>query len=429
MKYLNKISWSKISFENLQISNLLQLRKMFLLFAYIITLIASIVLLIINLNGEDQLFLIIRYFIIVFSVVGLLLIWKSYISFAEILLPIVVFTAYSAAYFSSNITVLFFIIGITLHINAVSFITNKKSIIITGYLTCLIIITYTLNKSNYEWLDIILIILVHFIFLSIVQRLITNLEINLKQSITKSNELNKKLKIKNEETQMFVNIMAHDVKSPLRSITGFNQLLKIKIDKLKLKDDSIDTYLSYIDNSSKQLSTMIDDILSKARAENTSHKYETIDIKELIETQLFKLKYQIDVSEINIELKELKTIYGDRRSLVILFSNIISNAIKYMPNEPNHKGRIHISQTEENLLDIITIRDNGIGMEGKYLETIFQPFKRLHTNSEYDGTGLGLSVCKTIVEKHNGIISVESKPGKGTCFRVQLPKNDTSDYN
>jgi len=222
---------------------------------------------------------------------------------------------------------------------------------------------------------------------------------------------------------MFVNIMAHDIKSPLYGISGFNHLLREKIEELGLKDESIDTYLSYIDESSEQLNTIIDDVLTKAREEGASKEYEKIDLKELIENQLFKLKYQIDKADILIELNDLETIYGDRRSFVILFSNIISNSIKYMPKKEVYKGHITISQTNLDLYNLIKITDNGIGIEEKNLSTIFEPFKKLHVNNEYEGTGLGLSVCKTIVENHNGCILVDSKLNEGTTFQIKLPKN------
>jgi len=386
-------------------------------------LLASVILLSKQTITNGKLIPIIFCLIILASILGIFLFWKRYYTAIEILFPVIIYSSFSIVFYSNEISELYFVIGITLHMIAMSFITSKKWLMWLVHLTCLTLVIVTLYNSGNELIDIILNILVYFFFFVIINRLITDLENKLNQSIKTSNELNEKLKIKNNETQMFVNIMAHDIKSPLYGISGFNHLLREKIEELGLKDESIDTYLSYIDESSEQLNTIIDDVLTKAREEGASKEYEKIDLKELIENQLFKLKYQIDKADILIELNDLETIYGDRRSFVILFSNIISNSIKYMPKKEVYKGHITISQTNLDLYNLIKITDNGIGIEEKNLSTIFEPFKKLHVNNEYEGTGLGLSVCKTIVENHNGCILVDSKLNEGTTFQIKLPKN------
>jgi len=154
----------------------------------------------------------------------------------------------------------------------------------------------------------------------------------------------------------------------------------------------------------------------------TQSKIERINVKKLIETQLFKLGYQIEKSGAQINLSNLGYIRGHKRSLESLFSNLISNALKFQPQNKIHKPIIKISQTKINNEFLIQVEDNGIGIKEEHLTNIFEPFKRLNYALAYEGTGLGLSICKAIVEKHKGRIEVESELSKGTVFKVFVPE-------
>lgn len=154
----------------------------------------------------------------------------------------------------------------------------------------------------------------------------------------------------------------------------------------------------------------------------TQSKIERINVKRLIEIQLFKLRYQIEKSDAQIKLSNLGYVHGNKRSFESLFSNLISNALKFQPQNKIHKPIIKISQTKKNNEFLIQVEDNGIGIKEEHLTDIFEPFKRLNYALAYDGTGLGLSICKTIIEKHNGRIEVESEFSKGTIFKVFVPQ-------
>ncbi len=230
-------------------------------------------------------------------------------------------------------------------------------------------------------------------------------------------EQNKTLEIQNQELERFTYIASHDLKSPLSNIMGFSDLVEEE-----LKDGNYDTalqYLSYIQTSSKRMSYLIEDILefSKIREGNKENR-KNIDLNNIVETAKQSLSQQIETKNARISYEYLPSYYCNETEISLLFQNLIQNGIKYNTQaEPSIK--IWASQSKDFIL--IHFKDNGIGIDTKHHQQIFEYFKRLHNQTEYEGTGIGLGLCKKIVLNYDGQISIESTPNQGSTFTVELP--------
>ncbi|MGB1243290.1 MAG: sensor histidine kinase [Chitinophagales bacterium] len=230
-------------------------------------------------------------------------------------------------------------------------------------------------------------------------------------------EQNKTLEIQNQELERFTYIASHDLKSPLSNIMGFSDLIEEE-----LKDGNYDTalqYLSYIQTSSKRMSYLIEDILefSKIREGNKENR-KNIDLNSIVETVKQSLRQQIESKNAKISYQYLPSYYCNETEISLLFQNLIQNGIKYnTQTEPNIK--IWSSQNEESIL--LHFKDNGIGIDTKHHHQIFEYFKRLHNQTEYEGTGIGLGLCKKIVQNYNGQINIKSIINQGSIFTITLP--------
>jgi PAS domain S-box-containing protein len=228
---------------------------------------------------------------------------------------------------------------------------------------------------------------------------------------------NLQLQRSNSELQDFAYVASHDLQEPLRKITSFSNLL-VKNYKDILPDQG-QQFITIIQNSSKRMSKLINDLLNYSRVTTKAQPFEKLDLKEIVEETLSDIQIIIEESKAKIKIKELCSIEGDELQLNLLFQNLIINAIKYA--KADTQPVIEISSEIRDTECIIYVKDNGIGFDEKYLEKIFTIFQRLHGKNEYEGTGIGLAICKKIVERHNGIISARSKVGEGSTFIVTLP--------
>ena len=238
-------------------------------------------------------------------------------------------------------------------------------------------------------------------------------------------ELIYQLKEKNDEMLLFSQMMGHDLKAPLRSIKGFSALLKKALNKNENSTETEKEYLQFILDNADNMDVLVQSLLTYMKASSSDYMFEEVDLDQLIEAQ--KLTFQLDINQGNliIEKSELGTITANRNALKTVFQNLFSNAIKYQPlNKANHIPKISIileSQVDEYH---ILFKDNGIGIKEEYIENVFTPFRRFHSVKEYTGTGLGLSVCKKILNKHNGDISIHNSNEKGTSFLIKIPKQN-----
>jgi len=226
------------------------------------------------------------------------------------------------------------------------------------------------------------------------------------------------LERKNKELQEFAFVASHDLNEPLRKIQTFGDLLKAK-SELRLSEQERD-YVSRMTGAARRMQELLDALLKYSRIETQGRDFVPVRLDDIARTVQSDLEVSIQKRGARVEIGPLPTIHGDPYQWRQLFQNLIANALKY--NRAEVKTIIKIYGTDEGRS--IFVEDNGIGFDEKYLDKIFQPFQRLHGKYEYEGTGIGLAICKKIVERHGGTITAKSTPGKGSTFIVTLPKGE-----
>lgn len=273
-------------------------------------------------------------------------------------------------------------------------------LVFTGVmLICLIIVAYFVDDNNiFEEKTNLL--------LHELQAKNTNLEIN-----------QTKIEQQNKELERFAYIASHDLKTPLRSITSFLGLLNRKLKHHQ--DNDVHEYLNYAKNSSQQMHILVEDILEFSRLGQEKASLTKVDLDEVLQTAIKNLKSVISEKNVILDIQDLPTVLGNAPRLGMVFQNIIENGIKYNQNQA---PEIKISYSLVNYHHQIAIQDNGIGIAKEHFNRIFEMFKRLHTQVEYRGSGIGLAICKKIVEQHGGAIKVESEVGVGTSFVLIFPE-------
>jgi len=230
---------------------------------------------------------------------------------------------------------------------------------------------------------------------------------------------NEELRQKNRELEQFAYIASHDLQEPLRTVSSFSgQLQKQYGDKL---DDLAKKYLFFMQQGTERMKALITDLLDYSRI-GKKKQLRTIDCNELIENVLADLHTSIQEAKVEICKGRLPVVKGYSTEMKQLFQNLISNAIKFRKKEVVPK--IHISSQPIKGGWEFSVEDNGIGIAEEHNERIFVIFQRLHSRSEYEGTGIGLSHCKKIVELHGGKIWVKSSPGEGSSFRFTILENN-----
>ncbi len=227
-------------------------------------------------------------------------------------------------------------------------------------------------------------------------------------------KLNAELQRSNQELEQFAYVTSHDLQEPIRKIITYTeQASNPRTDKIRL-----DGLLTKIGSSAKRMSTLINDILnySKVAANSTSH--DNVNLNLILEQAKEDLELKITEKKASILSAELPTVLGSKQQLTQVFFNLIGNSIKFCERTP----KIEITCTAiENSAYQIDFKDNGIGFEKQYEADIFQVFRRLNSKSEYSGSGIGLALCKRIIDNHGGSISASSEPGKGTTISILLP--------
>ncbi len=224
---------------------------------------------------------------------------------------------------------------------------------------------------------------------------------------------NRNFRRSNEELQQFAHVASHDLQEPLRVLVSFADLLQKRYAD-QLGEDGRE-FIGYISDSAKRMRRMIQDLLDYARVETRDREPEAIDLNRITQQALANLRYAL--SGVRVEVADLPMVSGDANQLLSLMQNLIGNAAKYRRDEP---ALIEISAQTQDDEVTVAIKDNGIGIDEKHLERIFLVFQRLHTREEYEGTGIGLSICKKIVERHGGQIWLQSRLGEGSTFYFTL---------
>lgn len=267
----------------------------------------------------------------------------------------------------------------------------------------------------------------NLIFLSAVSALlIPRLFNGLQSAIDKQNHLGEELEksvtdlnAKNKELEQFTYTISHDLKEPLRMVHSFMKLLKNKY--RKQLDEKAHEYIYYAMDGAQRMQANIDDLLEYSRIGRKYTSVEHTDLNALLDIAIQNLQADIQEQQTNITPADLPTLNVVPVALKILFQNLLSNALKYQQddNQPN----IEISAEEESTSWLFSFSDNGIGIDPEYHEQIFSIFKRLHPREEIPGNGMGLAICKKIVEQHGGKIWVESKSQQGSTFYFTISKH------
>ncbi|EDM34253.1 histidine kinase sensor protein [Pedobacter sp. BAL39] len=233
-----------------------------------------------------------------------------------------------------------------------------------------------------------------------------------KMSIEKAlNEYARELEFKNKELEQFVYIASHDLQEPLLTVRNFVDLLKDEYGSVF--DENAELYLTFINQSTERMRNLIKGLLDYSRLGGNQPKKQ-IDLNAIIDGVRHDLYTQIESSGARIFCQELPLIRGHETAIRQLFQNLLSNSLKF--RKVGVPPEIHISAQQDGEFWKFEVRDNGIGIEERFTEKIFAIFQRLHSHSEYEGHGIGLSHCKKIVEMHSGEIYVKSLIGEGSCF-------------
>jgi len=228
---------------------------------------------------------------------------------------------------------------------------------------------------------------------------------------------NKKLERKNDELQRFAYIASHDLKEPLRNIGSFATLLKRRF-KGQLGKDA-DDYIDFITANVSRMYDLLHEILMYSKLENEEIHKENVSLNEVVETVIETLKGKIMEHNVDIKVANLPEVKGHKSHLNQLFQNLISNSIKYN-NRDNPKVEIGWRKDFEGNNLVYFVKDNGIGIDMEFKDKVFEIFKRLHGKDEYEGSGVGLAICKKIVNQNNGEIWIDSEEGKGATFYFTL---------
>jgi light-regulated signal transduction histidine kinase (bacteriophytochrome) len=251
-----------------------------------------------------------------------------------------------------------------------------------------------------------------------------------KQAESKLRELNEQLDRKaialansNAELERFAYVASHDLQEPLRMVSSFLQLLQRKysdqIDELSSK------YIDFAVDGAERMKQLINDLLEYSRISLQGYALESVDVEEVVAEVQSLMAARITDTKAVLEIGEMPIIHANRIAVQQLLLNLVSNALKY-----HEKGSIPVVRIncEENLLEWkFTVTDNGIGIDKAFQEKIFIIFQRLHNREEYAGTGIGLAICKKIVDHLQGRIGVDSRPGQGSTFYFTIPRREITE--
>jgi PAS domain S-box-containing protein len=222
----------------------------------------------------------------------------------------------------------------------------------------------------------------------------------------------------NQELEQFAYVASHDLQEPLRMINGFLKLLESRYNAQL--DEKGRTYIEYAVQGSDRMSQLINDLLEYSRVQRKQPRQEPVDLNSAIQRAMANLQASVQESGTILSQDPLPVVQGNPTQLAQLFQNLVGNAIKFRRKGTTPQIAIKCRQQEDHW--VISVQDNGIGIPPEHREKVFAIFQRLHGRKEYPGTGIGLAICKKIIEQHGGRIWVDSQQGEGSTFFFTLPK-------
>ena len=229
-------------------------------------------------------------------------------------------------------------------------------------------------------------------------------------------ESNRELEASNQRLEQFASAASHDLQEPLRMVTSYLSLVERRYgDDL---DEEGREFIAYAVDGAERMREMIEGLLEYSRVGTQGEPFEPVDLDAVLADVRRDLEVRIAECDATVDVGSLPRVEGDRRQLRRLFQNLVANALEYSGDEP---PRVRVTAERADSTWTVSVEDEGIGIEPEDQERIFELFQRLHGRAEHDGTGLGLALCKRIVERHGGEIRVESEPGEGSTFSVTLP--------
>jgi len=238
-----------------------------------------------------------------------------------------------------------------------------------------------------------------------------------KQAEIELREAHEELKRSNSELEQCAYVAAHDLQEPLRMVSSYTQLLLRRYGE-RFEGDAKE-FMGYIVDGAARMKQLIEDLLAYSRVGTRGKDFHEVEVEGALRRAVTNLRAAIEESGASVTWDALPTVIADDLQLTQLFQNLIGNALKFRSASV---PRVSVSATEKEKEWEFKVRDNGIGIEPQYFERIFMVFQRLHNKAEYPGTGIGLAICKKVVERHGGRIWVEAQPGEGSAFHFTLPK-------
>ncbi|MCF2488905.1 ATP-binding protein [Dyadobacter sp. CY347] len=263
------------------------------------------------------------------------------------------------------------------------------------------------------------------------RQLVNELEQRVQQRTEELHQANQELLNSNSNLQQFAYAASHDMQEPLRKILSFSSRLQTVYGNSF--DENGIFMLNRIQDASKRMSSMIDDLLAYSRLTTRDSAFEPVDLGKVVSSVIADLEFSIEEQKSDIQVSHLPTVWGNASQLTQLVQNLLSNAIKYRKQDVPSVIEIHARELDATeIMDLprllsdhsyirFEVRDNGIGFDERYLDRIFQMFQRLHGRGEFSGSGIGLALCKKVVQNHHGYITAKSEPEIGSTFIVYLP--------
>ncbi|RKD93253.1 PAS domain S-box protein [Halopiger aswanensis] len=236
------------------------------------------------------------------------------------------------------------------------------------------------------------------------------------QDVTERREYERKLEQSNERLERFAYAASHDLQEPLRMVTSYLQLLENRY--AEAFDEDGQEFLAFAVDGADRMRDMIDGLLEYSRVETRGDSFEPADLNAVVDEVLADLQFRIEETDAEISVADLPELEADASQLRQVFQNLLSNALTYSGDEP---PRVHVSADRRGDEWVLSVEDDGIGIDPADQDRVFTIFDRLHSRAEYDGTGIGLALCERIVERHGGEIWVDSEPGEGSTFSFTLP--------